>query len=87
MKKVFLISLGCSKNLVDSEHILGLLKDNGYEVVLSESQADIVVINTCGFISDSKKESINKILNNIKAMRQIKSCRTFDKFIHIFFYT
>ena len=65
MKKVFLISLGCSKNLVDSEHILGLLKDNGYEVVLSESQADIVVINTCGFISDSKKESINQILNNI----------------------
>ena len=65
MKKVFLISLGCSKNLVDSEHILGLLKDNGYEVVLSESQADIVVINTCGFISDSKMESINQILNNI----------------------
>ena len=65
MKKVFLISLGCSKNLVDSEHILGLLKDNGYEVVLSESQADIVVINTCGFISDSMKESINQILNNI----------------------
>lgn len=65
MKKVFLISLGCSKNLVDSEHILGLFKDNGYEIISSIDKADIVVINTCGFISDSKKESINEILSHI----------------------
>lgn len=65
MKKVFLISLGCSKNLVDSEHILGLFKDNGYEIVANADKADIVVINTCGFISDSKKESINEILSHI----------------------
>ncbi len=62
MKKVGIISLGCAKNLVDSENILGLLDVNSYEVTLDPNDADIIVINTCGFISDSKKESINTIL-------------------------
>lgn len=64
-KKVCLISLGCSKNLVDSEHILGLLKEDGYQITNSEKECDILVINTCGFIDSSKKESINTILSKI----------------------
>ena len=54
-KKVCLISLGCSKNLVDSEHILGLLKEDGYQITNNEKECDILVINTCGFIDSSKK--------------------------------
>ncbi|MBR2505443.1 MAG: 30S ribosomal protein S12 methylthiotransferase RimO [Bacilli bacterium] len=64
-KKVCLISLGCSKNLVDSEHILGLLKEDGYQITNNEKECDILVINTCGFIDSSKKESINTILSKI----------------------
>lgn len=64
-KKVSLISLGCSKNLVDSEHILGLLKDDGYIITNNEKECDILIINTCGFIDSSKKESINTILSKI----------------------
>ena len=65
MKKVALISLGCAKNLVDSENILGLLLKNHYEIVSNKDEADILVINTCGFIEASKKESIDVILDNI----------------------
>ena len=65
MKKVALISLGCAKNLVDSENILGLLIKNHYEIVSSKEEADILIINTCGFIEASKKESIDVILDNI----------------------
>ena len=65
MKKVALISLGCEKNLVDSENILGLLLKNHYEIVNDKKDADILIINTCGFIESSKKESIDTILDNI----------------------
>ena len=65
MKKIALISLGCEKNLVDSENILGLLVRNKYEIVNNKKDADILVINTCGFIESSKKESIETILDNI----------------------
>ena len=65
MKKVALISLGCAKNLVDSENILGLLLKNNYQIVSSKEEADILIINTCGFIEASKKESIDVILDNI----------------------
>ena len=61
MKKVALISLGCAKNLVDSENILGLLLKNHYEIVSNKDEADILIINTCGFIEASKKESIDVI--------------------------
>ncbi len=61
MKKVGLISLGCAKNLVDSEHILGLLDRAKYEVVNDIKLADIIIINTCGFITSAKKESIDTI--------------------------
>lgn len=56
------ISLGCPKNLVDSEVILGLLKENQYEITNDLAQAEIVIVNTCGFIESAKQESIDNIL-------------------------
>ncbi len=61
-KKVHFVSLGCPKNLVDSEIMLASLMKDGYEVTESEEDADTIVVNTCGFIEDSKKESISKVL-------------------------
>ena len=60
--KVGLASLGCAKNLVDSEAILALMKNNDFEIVSSPSEADVIIVNTCGFIESSKQESINTIL-------------------------
>ena len=60
--KILLVSLGCDKNLVDSEVMLGLLAKEGYTFTDDETQADIAVINTCCFINDAKEESINTIL-------------------------
>ncbi len=71
MKKIALISLGCEKNLVDSENILGLLLKNHYQIVNDKSDADILIINTCGFIESSKKESIDTILDNIGKKQKV----------------
>ena len=71
MKKIALISLGCEKNLVDSENILGLLLKNHYEIVNNKDNADILIINTCGFIESSKKESIDTILDNIGKKQKV----------------
>ena len=71
MKKIALISLGCEKNLVDSENILGLLLKNHYEIVNDKDDADILIINTCGFIESSKKESIDTILDNIGKKQKV----------------
>lgn len=60
--KILFISLGCDKNLVDSEMMLGLLSEKGYGFTDDETEADIVVVNTCCFINDAKEESINTIL-------------------------
>ena len=60
--KILFISLGCDKNLSDSEEMLGLLTANGHEIVDSEEEADAIVINTCCFIHDAKEESVNTIL-------------------------
>lgn len=60
--KILFVSLGCDKNLVDSEMMLGLLSEKGYEFTDDETEADIVVINTCCFINDAKQESIDTIL-------------------------
>lgn len=60
--KILFISLGCDKNLADSEEMLGLLTANGHEIVDSEEEADAIVINTCCFIHDAKEESVNTIL-------------------------
>lgn len=60
--KVLLISLGCDKNLVDSEVMLGLLNKAGHQLTNDETEADVIVVNTCAFISDAKEESINTII-------------------------
>ncbi len=60
--KIAFISLGCDKNLVDSEVMLGLLNDYGCEITNDETDADVVIVNTCGFIQDAKQESIETIL-------------------------
>lgn len=62
MKKILFVSLGCDKNLVDSEVMLGLVEKRGYKIVDDEKEADIIVINTCCFIHDAKEESIQTIL-------------------------
>lgn len=59
---IYFISLGCDKNLVDSENMLGILHENGYRITNEENEADIIIINTCCFIHDAKQESINTIL-------------------------
>ncbi|MDE6212071.1 MAG: 30S ribosomal protein S12 methylthiotransferase RimO, partial [Lachnospiraceae bacterium] len=61
-KKVMFVSLGCDKNLVDSEKMLGMLEQSGYTFTDDETEADIVVVNTCCFIGDAKEESVNTIL-------------------------
>ena len=62
MKKVLFISLGCDKNLADSEEMLGMLVENGYTLTNDETEAEVIVVNTCAFIHDAKEESINSIL-------------------------
>lgn len=61
MKKVGVVSLGCCKNLVDSQMLLGYFCNSGYQVVVDPKKADVIIVNTCGFILDSKKESIDTI--------------------------
>lgn len=65
--KVGMISLGCAKNLVDGEVMLGKLKSAGVELTADATRADVVVVNTCGFITDAKKESIDAILEVARA--------------------
>jgi len=60
--KIFFVSLGCDKNLVDSEKMLGILSGKGYEFTDDEADADIIIINTCCFIGDAKEESISEII-------------------------
>lgn len=62
LKKFGVISLGCSKNLVDTEMAIGLLRENGFTLVTEAEQADILLINTCGFIESAKEEAIQTIL-------------------------
>ncbi|MBR1849282.1 MAG: 30S ribosomal protein S12 methylthiotransferase RimO, partial [Lachnospiraceae bacterium] len=73
--KILFTSLGCDKNLVDSEMMIGLLQDRGYEFTDDEQEADIVVINTCCFIGDAKEESIENILEmaELKKSGQLKA--------------
>ncbi len=71
MKKIALISHGCAKNLVDSELMLGTLAQNGYEITLNEDESDIVIINTCSFIHDAEKESVDSILEMINEGKKV----------------
>lgn len=66
-KKINIVTLGCSKNLYDSEVLMGQLKANGKEVTHEQQRGDVVVINTCGFIDNAKEESINTILDYVEA--------------------
>ena len=72
MKKVNVISLGCSKNLVDTEMLLKQLEQAGYatETDVENSDADVVIVNTCGFIGDAKEESINTILEQVELKKE-----------------
>ncbi len=60
--KIALINHGCPKNLVDAELMLGYLAENGYEITLDDTKADVVIVNTCSFIHDAEKESVDTIL-------------------------
>ncbi len=60
--KIGMVSLGCAKNLVDSEIVLGMFKSNDFEFVIKPEDSDVIIVNTCGFIESSKQESINTIL-------------------------
>ena len=71
MKKIALVSHGCAKNLVDSELILGLLAQNGYEITLNEDESDIVIVNTCSFICDAERESIRSILELVESGKKV----------------
>lgn len=73
--KILLISLGCDKNLVDSEMMLGMLEEKGYTFTDDESEAEAVVVNTCCFINDAKEESINTLLEmaQLKESGQLKA--------------
>lgn len=71
MKKIALISHGCAKNLVDSELILGILAKNGFEITLNEAETDIVIVNTCSFISDAERESVHSILEMVDAGKKV----------------
>lgn len=74
--KVLFVSLGCDKNLVDSEYMLGILNDRGYDFTDDEEEADVIVVNSCCFIGDAKEESINTIIE-LGELRTdpLKKCR------------
>ncbi|MBP3821063.1 30S ribosomal protein S12 methylthiotransferase RimO [bacterium] len=69
--KIALINHGCAKNLVDSELMLGALDKKGYKITLDENDADIVIVNTCSFIHDAEKESVQSILQMIELGKKV----------------
>jgi ribosomal protein S12 methylthiotransferase len=75
MKKIGFVSLGCPKNLLDSEVMMGQLKEAGYQITADASEADTVVVNTCGFIEAAKKESIDAILEAARLKSEGKAQR------------
>ena len=64
LHNIYLQNLGCEKNTVDGEHILSIVKNKGYNIIDNPEEADIIIINTCAFIEDSKKESIDSIFEH-----------------------
>ena len=69
--KIALVNHGCAKNLVDSELMLGLLTQKGHEITLDENDAQIVIVNTCSFIHDAEKESVQAILELVNAGKKV----------------
>ncbi len=74
MYKLAAISLGCEKNLIDTEIMLGLLERNGFDLIYDPQDAEVILINTCGFIESAKQESINTILE-MAQYKESGSCR------------
>lgn len=74
MAKIGFVSLGCAKNLVDTEVMLGVLVEGGHEITSSQQDAEIIVVNTCGFIDKAKEESVNTILE-MAALKESGACR------------
>ncbi len=70
--KLLFVSLGCDKNLVDTEFMLGMLRDDGIEITNDETEADIIIVNTCCFINDAKEESVNTILEMAEYKRPVR---------------
>ena len=70
MKKVGMVSLGCAKNRVDSENMLGMLRQKGFEIVSDPAEADVLFVNTCGFIESAKEESIEAIFEMAQYKKQ-----------------
>ena len=73
-KTVHFVSLGCPKNRVDTEVMLGHTSDAGYELVTDPERADVIVVNTCGFIGEAKQESVDAILEMAK-FKEAGSCQ------------
>ncbi len=73
-RTVGIISLGCSKNRVDTENLLGYLKDVGFSITPEASEAEVIIVNTCGFIMPAKEESINAILE-MAQFKKVGTCR------------
>lgn len=71
MKKIAIVSHGCAKNLIDSELMFGLLSDAGFKISLDDENADIVIVNTCSFICDAERESVQSILELINAGKKV----------------
>jgi ribosomal protein S12 methylthiotransferase len=72
--KIGMVSLGCPKNQVDAEQMLGVLAGSGYEITSDQAEADVIVVNTCGFIKSAKEESIEAILE-AASMKQRGACK------------
>jgi ribosomal protein S12 methylthiotransferase len=70
--KIMFVSLGCDKNLVDTENMLGILKSRGFEFTDDDREADVIAVNTCCFINDAKEESINTILEMAERKKDAK---------------
>lgn len=74
MRKIKILSLGCAKNLVDTEVMTGLLRKAGFEITGTQDGADIIIVNTCGFIADAKEEAIDALLEAAEQKKR-GSCR------------
>ncbi|MBR1942196.1 30S ribosomal protein S12 methylthiotransferase RimO [bacterium] len=71
MTKIALVNHGCAKNLVDAELMLGILAEKGYEITLDENSAEVVIVNTCSFIHDAEKESVDSILELVNNNKKV----------------
>ena len=72
--KIGFISLGCTKNLVDTEMTIGLFKEHNYEIVNNVKEAEVIIINTCGFIESAKQEAIDTMLE-MAEYKQTGKCK------------